>query len=685
MDGTRADIGAYGGAIADLDDADSDGWYENYDCDESNTAINPGATEQYYNGVDQNCDQLNDYDADHDGYVATAHNNQAGGSATGTGDCDDNTATTYPTATDAWYDGVDADCANDSDFDQDGDGEDCDGTKVAACSGHTGTDCVDDPAGLTNRLGTTIPGNAINQAATETWYEDVDQDCNGANDYDQDGDGFVAEGYDAFVGTLQVGDCLDQDANAYPGHVDAWYDGKDANCDDKNDYDQDGDGFVATAYNSFAGGTAPDTDDCDDNPTDDSTIQASSIYPGYPTDPAYDGIDQDCDGANDFDADGDGYVATAHNSEAGGTATGTDDCNDNVDAIYPAALEVWYDGTDQDCSNTSDYDQDGDGQDSAADGTGTDCDDDPTDDPTTGVTAAQTYLNAPADAWYDGIDQNCDGASDYDQDADGDDCDGTVVSACAGHTGTDCVDDPAGDGGIAGADIRLGATEVWYDGVDQDCSGTSDYDQDGDGYECDGSVAASPCPGHTGDDCIDEPAGLLSSTGSQINPGAEEVWYDGVDQDCDGNDEDQDGDGYDNVDDCADDNVNVYPGAAEIPYDGEDNDCSGDEDLTDVDGDGFDSDLVSGGTDCDDDDATVNPDATDDSVDGVDQDCDGTDAGTPIDTGGDSDSGMTDSDPVDSDTGTSDDETGCNCSSSSAPMGMLWLGLAAPLMVRRRR
>src|SRR4051794_16008135 len=78
------------------------------------------------------------------------------------------------------------------------------------------------------------------------------------------------------------------------------------------------------------------------------------------------------------------------------------------------------------------------------------------------------------------------------------------------------------------ADVHPGAEEVWYDGVDQDCVGDDD-DQDADGYGLDV-------------DCDDEDAA--------VNAAAEEVWYDGVDQDCDGVDADQDGDGYDLEVDC---------------------------------------------------------------------------------------------------------------------------------------
>ncbi|MDP7110376.1 MAG: MopE-related protein, partial [Myxococcota bacterium] len=63
-----------------------------------------------------------------------------------------------------------------------------------------------------------------------------------------------------------------------------------------------------------------------------------------------------------------------------------------------------------------------------------------------------------------------------------------------------------------------------------------------------------------------------------------------------------------------------YPGAPEIPYDGIDQDCDG-EDVSDVDGDGYLGGT--GGDDCDDNDDTVYPGADEICDDGVDSDCDG--------------------------------------------------------------
>ncbi len=150
-------------------------------------------------------------------------------------------------------------------------------------------------------------------------------------------------------------------------------------------------------------------------------------------------------------------------------------------------------------------------------------------------------------------------------------------------------------------------------------------DWDDDGYD---DVAVG------GTDCDDDDA--------TVNTDAEEIWYDGIDQDCDGNDDDQDGDGYSLADDCDDEDASIHPGAAE-DCDGFDDDCDGvvDNDPTDgatyyydTDGDGFGdatnsvsaceqpSGTISDDTDCDDSDATIHPGA-EELCDSVDQDCDG--------------------------------------------------------------
>lgn len=147
-------------------------------------------------------------------------------------------------------------------------------------------------------------------------------------------------------------------------------------------------------------------------------------------------------------------------------------------------------------------------------------------------------------------------------------------------------------------DINPDAEEIPYDGIDQDCNGEDLVDVDGDGY--------SPEDGDCDDNEFD------------INPGATEIPYDGIDQDCvDGDLDDVDGDGFSPEDgDCDDNNGDINPDADEIPYDGIDQDCV-DGDLVDVDGDGFSPDDG----DCDDNEFDINPDADEIPNDGIDQDC----------------------------------------------------------------
>jgi hypothetical protein len=82
---------------------------------------------------------------------------------------------------------------------------------------------------------------------------------------------------------------------------------------------------------------------------------------------------------------------------------------------------------------------------------------------------------------------------------------------------------------------------------------------------------------------------------------------------------DIDGDGFQAWEDCDDDDDTIYPGAPEIAYDGIDQNCDG-EDAIDADHDGFANDV-----DCDDYQPSVNSAAVDIIDDLIDQNCDGVD------------------------------------------------------------
>jgi hypothetical protein len=351
-------------------------------------------------------------------------------------DCDDNNALRSPAFAEVPYDGWDNDCDGTDIVDQDADGfagidkalyltltPDAVWPQMVADGP---VDCADDAA-VWPTAGDIYPENL-----NDPPYDGIDGDCAADNDYDLDGDGYmpdtaqfggqtvtVADEFEAYSsvwgytpqGGPVFGDCDDFDPQVNPGRLledEIYYDGVDTNCDGLNDYDADGDGYMPPAdlntglainqaeyinfLQAFHDGVAPWEElwnDCLDvaHPVLTSAVPAD-IYPGA-VDVPYDGIDADCSccddddlpfdpPSNDFDADTDGFMPdtadfggatldvptefTAYITNWTQTADGelvidynvlsTDfqDCDDDDPATYPGGLEVLDDSADGDCS-----------------------------------------------------------------------------------------------------------------------------------------------------------------------------------------------------------------------------------------------------------------------------------------------------------------------------------------------
>ena len=235
------------------------------------------------------------------------------------------------------------------------------------------------------------------------------------------------------------------------------------------------------------------------------------------------------------------------------------DCNDEDASISPSAEEVPGDGIDSNCDGAelcyTDYDGDGFRPDEysevpgdllctglglvGADAPAGDCDDDNAD------------VNPDGEEMVaDGIDSNCDGIEICYVDADGDGF-RTMDEATAESDAIDCMaegvasaDAPATDCDDERDDVNPDRGDAIGDELDADCDGFElcYVDADEDGYRTTEVVESidADCQ-DPGEATVDEPLVDCDDTRSGVNPDAEEIPGDGVDQDCDGTDPPGDG------------------------------------------------------------------------------------------------------------------------------------------------
>ena len=382
------------------------GYVENAeDCDDGDSAINPDATE-VCDGSDNDCDGTTDnddasdaltwyIDFDGDGYGATTFTtiacDEPSGYTDNTDDCDDTDSTSYPGA-DELCDGADNNCDGTTDEDTaidatlwyaDSDADSYGDSSVSLSSCDQPSGYVPDDTDCNDAAAEALPGG-------EEVCDDLDNDCDG--DVDEDATDLVT--YYA-----------DLDSDGY------------------------GDSDTSVASCETPGGYVADGTDCDDG--------ASFTHPD--ADEICDGVDNNCDGTIDedginpdtfyADADGDGFgdasVTVQDCSAPSGYVSDNTDCDDTEAGAFPGGSEVPYDGIDNDCDGADLTDADGDGFDAEVIG-GTDCDDD---DSTTSPDGNDESI--------DGIDQDCDGV-------DGNNLDGTETDP---NKGT-CSYVGAGDAGV---------------------------------------------------------------------------------------------------------------------------------------------------------------------------------------------------------------------------------------------
>jgi hypothetical protein len=517
---------------------------DNLDCNDADASINPGATEICDN-IDNNCDgQIDEglativfyFDTDFDGF-GDPNNSisscfQPAGTVLNDQDCDDNDNSINPGSSEL-CDGIDNDCDGQIDeglsdtvyfFDNDMDGFGDPNNSISSCSQPTGT--------VTNDFDCNDANASINPAATEL-CDDIDNNCDGLTDEgllqsffaDNDMDGFGDPNNSMTSCVQPTGfvtnnlDCNDADATINPGAAELC-DGIDNDCDGQIDegvtqtvyyFDNDMDGF-GDPNNSTTGCTQPAGTVLNDQDCDDAD---ANINPGATE--LCDEIDNNCDGQidegltltvyyfdNDMDSFGNPNNFINSCTQPAGTVLNNQDCNDTDATINPNASELC-DGIDNNCNGQIDE----------------------------GLTT-QTYYP--------------------DMDMDGFGNPASSILSCTQPAGyvldnTDCDD--------TDSTVNPSAPEL-CDGQDNNCDTQIDEGLTFQDYFADNDMDGFGNPEVSLNACEQPPLFVLDNTDCDdtdagINPSAEEIDGNGIDEDCDGTD------GISATHDLAGTTIEIFP------------------------------------------------------------------------------------------------------------------------------
>ncbi|RJQ45872.1 MAG: hypothetical protein C4538_07800, partial [Nitrospiraceae bacterium] len=634
------------GCRSDYFDADGDGFTpQQGDCDDTNNKVYPGAP-RICDGKDNDCDGRVDFttdvDKDNDGVLWC------------NSDCDDNNPNKFPGNIEGPFgaavcsDGLDNDCDSKADMadpgcmsncvDNDGDGYgiygdpscpkgtaiDCNDTNFNINPGKTDNNCngIDEncsgaadegyvPTATTCGTGacaatgqnvcqngavvnTCTPGAPQTEGpfGNITCSDGIDNNCNGKTDaadnncaavcIDNDGDGYGANGNPVCANGPAV-DCNDNNAGINPGSLDNTCNGIDENCSGLAD-----EGYSPTPTSCGAGVCAATGQNVCQNGTIVNTCTPGAPQTegpfGNPT--CSDTLDNDCDSLTDVNDPN--CVSPAIDQDGDGFTPNQGDCNDTDPKVYPGAPKIC-DGKDNDCDGrldfTTDVDKDKDGVFWCAG----DCDDNNPNRFPGNQEGPFGHLSCS-----DNADNDCDNKKDIadsgcmsaclDSDKDGYGVNGDP--SCLNGTAIDCND--------SNVNINPGMSDNNCNGVDENCSGSTD-----EGYTPSPTTCGTGACAATGQNICQNGAVVNTctpGTPQTEGPAGDLTCSDGSDNDCDGAADtrdsncstvcvDNDGDGYGmnahpscpngTVIDCNDNNSGINPGAADNNCNGVDENCSG--------------------------------------------------------------------------------------------------------------